>query len=115
MIHAFGESITLHSRHVTGQDQYGNDIYTSVDIPLTNVPIWPRNSSELVQGQDVSIVGLQAFLPAGTSAWTIDSITIVSGAYAGRDYEIDGEPGYYRSPFTGRDPGVLVNLTRITG
>lgn len=115
MIYAFGESVTLHSRTATGEDEYGNDVFTVTDTSLTNVPVWPRNSSELVQGEDLTIVGLQALLPAGTSVWSIDSLTVQTGAYAGRSYEIDGEPGYYKSPFTGRDPGVLVNLTRITG
>lgn len=115
MIHAFGETVILHSRAATGQDEYGNDVFTVTDTSLDNVPIWPRNSSELLQGEDLTIAGLQALLPAGTSVWAIDSLTVQTGAYAGRSYEVDGEPGYYTSPFTGRAPGVLVNLTRITG
>ena len=106
----FGETVTLKVRAVTGQDSDGNDVYGTTPTTLEGVPVWPRNSSELVQGESLTIVGLTALLPPGTDASAIDAVTVY-----GLDYEIDGEPGRYRSPFTNTDPGVLVNLTRITG
>lgn len=106
----FGETVVLKTRSITGQDADGNDVYGTTTTTLEGVPVWPRNSSELVQGQDTLIVGLSALLPPGTNPAAIDAVTVY-----GQDYEIDGEPGRYRSPFTNTDPGVLVNLTRIAG
>jgi len=110
MTFAFGEAVTLHGRTVTGQDSDGNDVYSDAPTTLTGVPVWPRSSTELVQGQDTLIVGLSALLPAGTDVSSVDRVTVY-----GKDYDIDGEPGTFRSPFTNLDPGVLVNLTRATG
>lgn len=106
----FGETVVLHTRAVSGQDGDGNDVRSDAPTTLTGVPVWPRNSSELVQGQDTSIVGLTALLPAGTSVAGVDKVTVY-----GDTYEVDGEAGHLISPFTGTNPGVLVNLTRVTG
>lgn len=110
MTFPFGESVTLHTRGVTGQDSDGNDVYGDTPTTLVNVPVWPRNASELVQGEDMLITGLSALLPPGTDVTGIDRVTVY-----GDPYEVDGEPGHYKSPFTATNPGVLVNLTRITG
>jgi hypothetical protein len=106
----FGETVTLHTRTVTGQDADNNDVYGDVPTTVKNVPVWPRSAVELVQGQDTLITGLSVLLPAGTSVKGVDKVTVY-----GKDYDIDGEPGLYRSPFTNLQPGVLVNLTRATG
>lgn len=110
MTFAFGETVTLNQRAVTGQDADGNDIYANTPTVVANVPVWPRNSSELVQGQDTLIIGLYALLPAGTDVEAIDSVTVY-----GKDYSLDGEPGRYVSPFTGTSGGVQIALTRVTG
>jgi len=110
MTFAFGETVTLHRRSVTGQDSDGNDVYADATAVLTGVPVWPRSATELVQGQDTLITGLSALLPAGTDVSGVDKVTVYGDAY-----DIDGEPGHYRSPFTDLDPGILVNLTRVTG
>lgn len=106
----FGETVTLRTRTVTGHDGDGNDVYGSTSSTVPNVPVWPRNSSELVQGQDTLIVGLWVLLPPGTDVSAVDVVTVY-----GKDYSVDGEPGLYRSPFTGTDAGVQVALTRVTG
>lgn len=106
----FGETVTLHTRTVTGQDADGNDVYGDVTTVLTNVPVWPASATELVQGQDTILTGLYALLPAGTDASAVDRVTVY-----GDDYEIDGQPERFRNAFTGSDPGVQVHLTRVEG
>lgn len=106
----FGQSVVLHSRTVTGQDAYGNDVYTSTDTPLTNVPVWPRNASELVQGQDTLITGLWCVLPASVDVFAVDTLTVYD-----KTYKVDGEPGDFRaSPLTGNGIGWQVALTRVS-
>lgn len=108
MSFGFGETVTLITRTVTGQDGDGNDVYGSTPTTLTNVPVWPAGASELVQGQDTAITGLYALLPPGVDVSTVDAVSVY-----GDTYEVDGQPGRYASPFTGLNPGVLVHLTEV--
>lgn len=107
---AYGDTVTIVSRALTGQDEFGNDVYSETSVDVPRVPVWPRASSENVQGEDQVIIGLAALLPAGTDVAAIDAVIV-----AGARYEIDGEPARFRSPFTNLNPGVQVNLTRVTG
>lgn len=110
MIFGFGETVVLHTRTRSGRDALGNDVFTKTDATLTNVPVWPAGAAELVQGEDVTITGLYALLPAGTDVSAIDSVTVY-----GEDYEVDGQPARFASPFTGLNPGAQVHLTKIGG
>lgn len=112
MIFGFGETLVVHTRTRSGQDAYGNDVFTTTDTTLTNVPVWPAGATELVQGEDLTITGLYALLPAGSNVTAIDYVTRQRD---GKRYEVDGEPGFYTSPFTGLDPGVRVHLTKVEG
>lgn len=106
----FGQTVVLHSRTVTGEDEYGNDVYEDTDTPIDNVPVWPRNASELVQGQDLLITGLWCVLPSDVDVFAVDEVTV-----AGKRYKVDGEPGDFRqSPLTGNGLGWQVALTRIS-
>lgn len=104
------EDVTLVSRAVSGQDSYGNDVYGEMQTVIPGCPVWPRSSSENVQGGDLTVVGVATLLPSGTDVAAVDAVLI-----GGLRYEVDGEPAHYRSPFTNLDPGVLLNLRRVTG
>ncbi len=106
---AHGEQVTVYVRTKTGEDGDGNDIYTAVPTVLDHVPIWPAGASEQVQGQELTITGSTALLPPGTDVDAIDFLV----DEAGDAYEVNGVPDRYRSPFTGLDPGVFVNLQRV--
>lgn len=110
MLFNHGETLTLITKTVTGRDSYGNVVYGSTTADIPNCPVWPRTSSELVQGQDTVIAGVTAMLPAGTDVKAIDAI-----GWNGDTYQVDGQPGLYTSPFTGLDPGIEVQLTKVTG
>lgn len=110
MTFALGESVTHHVRGVTGQDADGNDIYgdtSSTDV--AGVAIYPRDATELVQGEDQNIVGLVAvFIPPRAIAAT-DQVTA-----RGHRWNVDAEVGQYHSPLTGTEVSK-VNLSRVTG
>lgn len=106
-----GETVTLVRRtRAPDPDQFGNDVYTTTQTDITGCVVWPRGSSEVPQGQDTVTSGLTVLLPPATAVEAVDAVIV-----HGDRYEIDGEPAIYHSPFTGRDPGVEINLTRITG
>lgn len=95
-------------------DELGNDIFDETDATLDGWAVYPRNASELVQGQDTSIVGVTAVLAGAiVGATAIDAVTIETGPYAG-EYEVDGLPGFYVHPETG-DQVTELHLTQING
>lgn len=105
---AHGEKLTLYVRTKTGEDSDGNDVYSAAPTVVDNVPVWPAGSSEQVQGQDSTVTGKTAMLPPGFDVDAIDYAVDENG----NAYEVNGVPDTYRSPFTGFDPGVFVNLQR---
>ena len=105
----FGQTVKVYVRTKTGEDGDGNDLYTAVPTQLERVPIWPAGASEQVQGQELTTTGQTALLPVGTDVDAIDFLV----DEAGDTYEVNGTPDTYRSPFTGLDPGVFVNLQRV--
>lgn len=109
MSFALGETVTLHRRTLGSPDSDGNDTYTDSDTTIRGVAVYPRESTELVQGGDLNIIGLVAvFKPAITLAAT-DELTV-----RGVRWAVDGDPGQYVSPLTGATL-TKVNLTRVTG
>jgi hypothetical protein len=105
-----GDSVTITRRAATSTDDYGNDVFTTTDTTVKGCVVVPRNSSELIQGQDAVIVGLTAYMPYGTVILPTDQVNV-----NGVVYEVDGEAGSYRSPLTGSKGAVQVALTRYTG
>lgn len=105
----FGETVTLNSRTVSGQDDYGNDVYTTEAVILPNVPVWPSASTEVTQGQDMVTSDLTAVLPSGTDVSAVDSVQVY-----GNTYEIVGEPGQYQNSFSGTSL-IEIRLKRVTG
>jgi hypothetical protein len=103
-----GETVTLIRRTRTGQDSDGNDTWSTSEVDVPGCAVWPRGSSELVQGQDMVIVGLTVLLPTGTAVVATDRARV-----RGDLYEVDGQPGEWRSCFTGLSSGVQVALTRV--
>lgn len=106
----FGETVVQHTRTLAEDpDSDGNDVWTDVNVTHEKVTLYPRESVELVQGQDTNIIGLVAvFIPAVTVAAT-DEFTA-----RGSRWSVDAEPGQYASSLTGRTL-TKVNLTRATG
>lgn len=104
-----GDKLTVYVRTKTGEDSDGNDIYTAQPTTFANVPTWPTGSSEQTQGQDLTTSGKTAMLPPGIDVDAIDYAL----DEAGGAWEVSGVPDTYRSPFTGFDPGVFVNLQRV--
>lgn len=110
-MYPFGETVVLITRGAaTGRDADGNDVHAPVETVLDFVPVWPRASSESVQGQDTTVIGITALVPADTDVSSIDALRVY-----GVTYEVDGEPGRYRSPLTGSNPGIELQLKRVTG
>lgn len=106
----YGQTVTIRRRTVSGTDEFNNDVYTSVseDVPLCVVQ--PGSSGEQIQFSDQLSAGIVVYFPSGTDLSHIDAI-VVDGA----EYEVDGRPDEWTSPFSGHVGPVQVRATKVTG
>lgn len=108
-----GETVTVITRTKTGGlDAKGNDVYEDTPVDVSGAVVWPRGSTEQIQRQDQVSTGLTVLLPASSP---VKPTAISRMIVRGDTYEVDGNPGDWRSPFTSRRPGFEVQLTRVTG
>jgi hypothetical protein len=107
-----GETITVvRPGPVVDTDGYGNDVRgADVETDVAGCAVAPRTSTENVDARDQIIEGLTVWPPAGTDIQATDKIR-----RGGVLYEIDGDPGAWRSPFTGLAAPMRLSLTRVTG
>ena len=111
--HPFGETVTLISRTVTGQDADGNDVFGLVETRVPGSVFAPFGSTELIQGQDTTIANPTIYLgdPAVVPKAS-DKVRRENGDV----YDIDGEPQVFPpNPFTGEVVGAVLRLERVTG
>lgn len=106
-----GEPVTFVEEIPGGRDEMGLPTPgTVVETVVEGCAIWPRTSSEQDQARSQVIVGLTVFIPPGVDVPATDKARV-----RGVLYEVDGEPGLYRSPLTGHASGTEVALRRVTG
>ncbi len=106
-----GETVTLLRTEVTGHDEFGNDVLSPVTVDVRGVAVWPRTASRDVEGQNTLVIsGLFVMLPPGIDVKATDRMLV-----RGTRYEVDGEPGVWRSYLTGTDAGTQVALRRVEG
>lgn len=104
-----GEPVTVITRQRTGVDRQGVDVFTDSETVYSGA-FDPAIGSESDQLQDQVSTTPGVYLPY-TAAVTASSRVLVRGLL----YEVDGEPAYWRNPFTGLEAGVQVPLRRVTG
>lgn len=111
-----GDTVTIIRPGPPAEDIYGNDVPGApTEIPVAGCAVAPRDgtgagANEITDARDTVIVGLTLFAPHGTDIRATDQIRV-----GGDLYEVDGQPGSFRSPFTGSTGPVVVNLELVTG
>jgi hypothetical protein len=116
----FAESITLLKRVRAGSNADGNDVFTTEPRVIPGCVVWPTTSASLVGqglrielrtgGQATAVASINVLLPPGTDVNNQDALI-----WRGKTYEVEGDPDFFSSPFTGTDPGVVVRLTKVEG
>jgi hypothetical protein len=109
-VSTYATPVTIHRRVVSGQDTYGNDLYTDADELVDVIAFAPGASVEVTQGRDTITTQPAVYLPTGT---IIDGLSAVTAD--GVRYDVDGNPNVWRSPFSGWAPGIEVRLKAVTG
>ena len=111
-----GWPITLHSRvekrgpdGKPEYDEYGNVQYVDIARNLAGIVIWPESSTEVGQGNERTNVVYHAMLTMDIDVDAVDYVT-----WRGKDYEIQGEPQFYRSPMSNTQHQTI-RIARVEG
>ena len=111
MIFPYGETAVI-LRAPLVDAGYGNQERDWDNATPTESPGWafaPRPGDETTTSDSPSvIVGLTGYGPPGADVLPTDRLEV-----RGDVYEVEGEVGEWRSPFTGWEPGVEVALRRV--
>lgn len=95
-----------------GTDQYGDPIPgTTTETIIAGAFTAPRTTEDVDdRGRAGVIVGLTLFAPYNTDLTYTDQIEV-----DGVLYDIEGEPGRWKNPFTDWEAGIQAALTRAQG
>jgi hypothetical protein len=111
MDYPYGEQVTVR-RSTVGVDAYGDPVRATWSDLATypRCAVWPSASTEDNAGRSEVDTTLQMALPPGADVLSTDRLV-----WRGDTYEVIGDPFAWRSPFTGRAPGVQLTVQRVTG
>lgn len=106
----YGSTVTVRRRSVTGRDEYNNDVTAFVEESIPYCVVQPTGSSEITEFADRLSTTITVFFPYGTDVSYIDALVIDE-----IEYEIDGTPQEWVSPFSGHVSPIEVRAVKITG
>lgn len=111
----YGETVTIQAAAEGDVDPYSNepslDWENPVETVVEGVGVEPRPSQEPVQDARNAVTsGYTLYLPSGVTITSRSRVVV-----RGEVYGVLGEPAVWRSPFTGWEPGVVVQLERTEG
>lgn len=116
MGYAYGETVVVTAAAVT-QDDYDNDVEDwddpSTVMTVDGVGVEPRPSGEQFQNDRNSVIdGYTLYDPSNALAAVLATHRI---SVRGSVWSVNGPPAVWRSPLTGWEPGVVVQVGRIDG
>ena len=110
---AYGETVGVLTAG-TSTDDYGNTVTdwdAATEVPVDGVGVEPRPLGESdVDARNSVTSGFTLYMPAGTVVKASNRVRV-----RGTVWDVDGDPAVWRSPFTGWEPGVVVQCRRVDG
>lgn len=108
----FPAGVTVIVHRPGGVDQFGDpDPGTPpTSHVLTGCATAPRTASETDNRGSTVFIGLSLYADHDADIGPADKVEV-----EGLLYEVVGEPGRWKNPFTSRKAGLEVALTRVTG
>jgi len=97
----------------TTEDRYGNqaaDWGTPDRLTITGCSLAPRLQAENLEGRQGVVIGWTLYAPPDADIQPTDRIEA-----RGKTLEVDGEPGVWTSPYTGREAGIELSLKTVEG
>lgn len=108
----FRHPITVEVARTQYDDRTGDPLPSPVRFTIDGCAVAPRTTGEQSDLGTSVVVGLALFAPYGADIRSTDVIRLPDDA---DPWEVDGEAGHWRSPFTDWRPGSHVALTRQKG
>jgi hypothetical protein len=106
-----GQMLTFTQRTVSGQDQFGNDVYSETQVQIGPCSVQYGSSRESAGNfTDQVTTGLVVFVPYGTDLTYLDAVL-----YNGVKYELTAEPESWVSPWSGSVAPIRVFATVVKG
>ncbi len=105
-----GETITV-LRPTNVNTRHPGDGVTEVPHTIDNVVINWSGTSEINAHGEVEVSDVVLYLPPGSDIRSIDRVKLPDGDR----YHVIGKPAPWRSPWTGRRPGIEVKLKGVKG
>lgn len=115
MTFPFGETVDVLTAQTT-TDPYStttvlNWTATPTEVSVDGVAVEPRPSTEpLRDARNAVVSGFTLYLPPGTVISPTNRVRV-----RGSVYQVLGEAAAWRHPFTGWEPGVIVQCERVEG
>lgn len=110
----YGETVQVITAGTTTDPYSGeptDDWDTATSVDVTGVAVEPRPSGEPLQDARNQVTsGFTLYMPAGTAITAQNRVTV-----RGETYDVLGEPAEWRNPFTGWEPGLVVQVERSEG
>jgi hypothetical protein len=95
-----------------GEDTWG-DQKTQATHTIDGCVKWPRASTEQVDFSQTVATGYMLSVPAGSDLVASDEVQLPGDSFW---WGVEGDPlPWGPSPFTGREPGIIVALTKGSG
>lgn len=114
MIFPFGETVDVITAGAKVDPRSGDEVAdweAATEATVAGVAVEPRPSQEPQQDARNAIVsGFTLYLPADATVTARNRIRV-----RGEVYDVLGEPALWRSPFTGWEPGQVVQVGRQEG
>ena len=105
-----GKTVTLRHRVVAGQDEYGNDTFSFVEVQVGPCSVQQGHSGEEIAYTDRVTTDITVYVPYGTDVGYLD-VVIVDDV----EYEVTGDPAHWLSPFSGHTSPIRVSGQLVKG
>lgn len=107
-----GETVTILRAGTPTTDRYGNEVPGADQrLDVYGCAVAPRADADITgQGRQGVIVGTTIYFPPATDVRATDRLEV-----RGETHDIVGDPGDWRSPYSGRARGVEVSTRRAEG
>ena len=109
-----GETVTILTAGTTTDPYSGEpspDWTTPTSVTVAGVAVEPRPSGEPLQDARNQVTsGFTLYMPPGTTIAPQNRVSV-----RGATYDVLGHPADWRSPFTGWEPGIVVQVERSEG
>lgn len=114
-LHAFGETVTRQRATATTDPYSGEATDLSWDDPdelaIEGVAVAPGATAETAEADRERLdIEFTLYLPYGADVKPLDRVVV-----RGTAYDVEGKPADWRNPFTGSEPGTVVQVRRVGG